>query len=356
MTKIDTVIIDEETRQLAPTQDQKWIFPPSFSSKHQPRSPDSSTTKNSVTKTANTTTPKTTAARNQDTTQWHHNLASFEKGGLVFFLHIPKTGGSTIRINIEEKLAENIKYYFISGLGLYEQIWPQVQRYVSMPITGRRQRLPIFVEIHGRDSPNLLQLHSKLLEIKKAASKHNVPTYFFTILREPLQYQLSYFNFFHVQYGKINPKAAKRYFPQVAAPNADNLLKYAPINPQCQFMARGELSLRNFTALPIKPVVTTKECQQIYQVLHETMDWIGTTERLDIETLSILKHLLNLPPTFIFDPQLVMSSSNKTINEVSSSTLLSYQQLNSSTISQLRSMNQLDVELYTKIQNDHPPF
>jgi hypothetical protein len=256
--------------------------------------------------------------------------SAFDKGGLIFFLHIPKTGGSTIRRNLEER--EGIIYHFVSGAGIYKENIPHVRRYVSTET--KRKRNVVILEVHGRDSPNLLQLRKTLLGLKRMATKQNVPTFFFTVVRDPMAYAISYFNFFHVQYGR------QKYFPQVE-PTESNLLKYSLYNPQCQFLARGEFSLRNMTH---KQVPSEEECQEVHKVLLETMDWVGTTERLSVEILPMLRRVLKLEPEFEFQRFTV---SKKFPNES-----ISYNQLSQSGIERIQSMSRLDSELYGKLHDE----
>ena len=258
-------------------------------------------------------------------------LPSFENGGFVFFLHIPKTGGTTIRNKLQSGVA-NINYGFVSGLGLFNQTLPVVEQYIR--IASPRKRAIIFLEIHGRDSPNLLQLRDTLLQWKRVAQKSHVPTFFFTILREPLSFALSYFNFFHVQRGK------NKHFEQVN-PTQENFVRLALYNPQCQFLARGERSLR----ARVKQQPTKKECQQVQDVLLETMDWVGTTESMSSETIPILKRLLKLDD-LSFEPQRVSSKGG----DMS----LSRNQLSTSTIQLVRGMSSFDRELYDNIPQQYP--
>jgi hypothetical protein len=250
-------------------------------------------------------------------------LPSFEKGGLVVFLHIPKTGGTTLRLNLMQQ-SDILNYIFVAGAGLYNNSKPVIQRYLTT--NTNRKRKTIFLEIHGRDSPHLLELQDTLKEWKELAHQFHHSIFYFTILREPISYAVSYFNFFHVQ--RKNP-----HFDQVPATEA-NLLRYSLYHPQCQFLARGEYSLRQ----TIKQQPSLQECEQVYQTFLDSMDWIGTTERMTEETLRLVQRLLPLPDNFAFPPQLV---SSKLGHES-----LSLQDLSPSTVSKLEAMSTFDRDLY----------
>jgi hypothetical protein len=119
---------------------------------------------------------------------------------------------------MQQTTQNTIQYHFASGAGLYKESLPTIWHYLS---TTTKQKRPIlFLEVHGQDAPHLLELQATLLKWKRVATKNQIPTFFFTILREPMPYAMSYFNFFHVQRPK---KTSNKDFPQVAPAEA-NLL------------------------------------------------------------------------------------------------------------------------------------
>ena len=359
-----------------------WVFyKPSSSS-----SPSSSmrsigrsnhtTTKISSYLSSSSTTPKVASLS---------SLPSFEDGGFIFFLHIPKTGGTTIRTTLQDAsspplspsstssssssrhvgiLQNRLNYGFVSGRGGYDKNLPTIERYLrtnpnshndqkQRTRRNKRARRPIlFLEIHGRDSPNLIELRDTLLLWKHVATQHNISTFFFTILRDPIQYALSYFNFFHLQRKNKN-------FVFIKNPSELDLLKYSLFNPQCQFLSRGEYSLRsNDTNHKYQP--TQDECQHVYNVLLETMDYISITETMDYDILPILSHLLNLQPqqqqqqngssnaTTIFAKQRVSIKNDTSTNSIT------FSQLSPSTISTLEyNMSLYDRQLYNTIKQDY---
>lgn len=254
-------------------------------------------------------------------------LPSMDQGGLIVFHHVPKTGGTTIRMGLE-KPGGKIKYHFCSGRKIFDETVPKVGMYFRMAPKMRKKPIMI-VEVHGRNAPTLIELEPFLIKWKDQATKAGIPTFYFTILREPWSHAISYFNFFYVQ--RENP-----YFTLVNA-TEENFASHTLNNPQCQFLVRGEFSLRNTT----KQVMHQDECQRVQDIMLSTMDWVGTTESMSTETLPILSHLLHVDKD-IFRSEMV---SNK-----SSNVAISKSQLSQETLDMVDGMLSLDQALYTSMK------
>jgi hypothetical protein len=208
------------------------------------------------------------------------SMALSSKGGVVFFLHIPKTGGTTLRRNLEHY--DHINYIFAKNYSVYWDTAPVVEEAI---VHGTPNRTILFYEVHANTSPSFFRLRNRLARWKETAKQNNVPVFFFTVLREPLAFAFSHFNFFHVQ--RRNPT-----FEQCNA-TTDNFLRLSLQNPQCQFLFKGEPSLR--AQKPKNRAVRREDCIAVRDSLFRLMDWIGTTERLSNETMAILSNVLDLP-------------------------------------------------------------
>jgi len=264
-------------------------------------------------------------------------------GGFILFLHVPKTGGTTIRDAMMTKSDLLVEYHFVSGRKLFNQANIKAMKYLTSPSPSNRnessqqsRRKTFFLEIHGRDSPNLLELMDTIQTYRDMAHQHNIPIFTFSILREPMAFAISYFNFFYVQRGP-NP-----YFRQVE-PNESNLVELNLYNPQCQFLSRGEMSLR----LPSssKAIPTEEECLSVYDALIKQMDWVGTTEQLDGTTLPLLRKVLgSLPASTLSFPSRQVSRQTK--NES-----VAPHELSPTAVGTLRDMSRLDQDLYDKIKD-----
>jgi Sulfotransferase family len=273
-------------------------------------------------------------------------------GGFILFLHVPKTGGTTIRDALMKY--DQVQYHFVSGRKLFDKAHINAMKYLSMVSSSssnnknndKKRRKTFFLEIHGRDSPHLLELVGTIQIYRRMAQEHDIPIFIFSMLREPISYALSYFNFFHVQRGP-NP-----YFPQVE-PTETNLLEYSLYNPQCQFLARGEMSLRQRRRKGVdnKPMPSIEECQLVQDALRNHMDWVGTTEQLNESTLPILRQVLVVGD----DPSSShLSFPTKRVSRHGRNESLALADLSFSTLAALQNMSRLDQELYHNIQSTFP--
>jgi hypothetical protein len=245
-------------------------------------------------------------------------------GGVVFFLHIPKTGGSTIRRNIETY--DRINYIFAKNYSTYRETVPQVEDAI---IHGTTNNTVLFYEIHATTAPSFHKLRKRLRRWKETAQTNNVPFFVFTVIREPVAYAFSHFNFFHIQ--KRNPT-----FEQCNA-TEEEFIRLTLYNPQCQFLFQGEPSMR---AQKFKNVMIQKdECENVKNEAIELFDWIGTTEKLSNETFVLLERMLGLPKNHTWENQKVSKEIQDVYfgRENTTSTVLQWIEGNMSTF---------DLELY----------
>ena len=274
-------------------------------------------------------------------------LPDFSSGGLVFFLHIPKTGGTTIRRNIEQ--FDHIHYVFAKNYSTYWETAPLVEDMIGTE-NGKSYKSNnkneiqnnntiLFYEIHATTAPSFYKLRKRLRRWRETASRNNVTIFFFTILRSSLPYAISHFNFFHVD--QRNPT-----FEQCDA-TEESFIRMSLENPQCQFLYMGENSMRGQKAKNI--TITQDECHLVQKELFDSMDWVGTTEGLSNETLPLLRNLLKLPKDFAFERYRVTTTVTKKDKQY-----FGVDNLTSFAIQSINSMSSLDIDLYESAKRQYP--
>jgi len=118
----------------------------------------------------------------------------YETGGLVVFLHIAKTGGSTIRDNFDKSSRfPNVKVARVLHEAKMED--DAIVHFVSSENTRNETLL---LEFHGgRGQPlTMFQLHPYIHQWRSMAKANDKSLFVFTMLREPSSFYVSYFNFF----------------------------------------------------------------------------------------------------------------------------------------------------------------
>ena len=238
-------------------------------------------------------------------------------------------------MNLREE--KRIEIHFAKDKKRYQSTNDFVENAVRI---GTEKKRIIFYEIHAMDTPSYWNLRNKLQRWRSTAKARNVPVFFFTVLRESLSYAVSHFNFFHVQ--EKNPS-----FPKANA-TEQNLIEYSLYNPQCQFLYKGERSMRaqkKDTQGIIK--VNPEICDNVYESFFETLDWVGTTERLSNETIPLLTKLLNLSDSFVW-------SRRMETTKITNVTTINRTALSAPTMEAIHDLSELDTKMYGSVLVDFP--
>ena len=286
--------------------------------------------------------------------------------GVIFFLHVPKTGGTTIRRNVEQ--LDNIHYVFARNYSTYYETAPLVEEAIlgqsneqthqvrsntptiqnNIKSNNRKNGTILFYEVHATTAPSFFRLRSRLRRWRDTAERNNVPVFFFTILREPVSFAFSHFKFFHVE--ERNPT-----FERCNA-TEDNFIRLSLENPQCQFLYKGEPSMRAQKAVQMNDgtgttiqnksnvIVQPDHCQQIQHQMIDLLDWVGTTDNLSNETIPLLAHVLGLNGTLVEEQWAPHKISNVGFD---------VRNVTASTIEKIHAMSTLDQKLYEEVPNLH---
>jgi len=199
-------------------------------------------------------------------------------GGVILFLHVPKTGGTTL----SSLLSESVDHFHN---GWTKRGFRKGSAALERALNNWTNASHCF-ELHSGDAPSYMSVQGRLNGWRKQCSDQGIPFFAFTVLREPAKMAISYFNFYHG--GK------HRRYKRFTHASEQDFLNHTLPNPQCLFLSRGEISY-----LPenqhLREGLNASECNAVYDALRSNLDWIGTTENLTTVTIPLLEQVLGRP-------------------------------------------------------------
>jgi hypothetical protein len=203
------------------------------------------------------------------------HLPRFNDTGVVFFYHLAKTGGTTIRENFQRhrKRVRVVRAWDNATVA-------SAYREIEDVVNGDTRRL-LLIEWHG-GVPGLPQLHSKIQHWRAKAAQQRVPFFTTVLVREPLAFHVSHFMFFHHLQCHLFWCGRPLYESTQA-----NLLKAAVPNHQSLMLFRGQRP--KYTR---QDSMDTRDLSSLLDLLDADWDWVGTTEKLQNVTLPILSKIL----------------------------------------------------------------
>ena len=208
-----------------------------------------------------------------------------ENGIILFYYHIPKTGGTSQMAPFERH--PEWRYRMVYGDSKRKRYSKEMYQWIENWVPGNSTK--VYYEYHaGTATPYMEpQIRQDLLVWRAMAKVRNIPFFAFTVVREPLSMAVSHFNFYYA--GK---KQDDRYYWRPNATEADFLELSVP-NPQCLFAVKGEIAYYQAHRESLGPqlYVTKAQCLDVYNAFHNDLDWIGTTDALSSETFKILEQL-----------------------------------------------------------------
>lgn len=276
----------------------------------------------------------------------HHRepvaLPTFDEGGVVLFFHVAKTGGTSIRTIFSDKnLHPNVYLETAYNGTAFLQQGALIDRILTKNTTVPIGKNVLFLETHGLSAPALPFLHPFIQKWKAMATEHNTSFFAFTLVRDPVSYAVSYFNFFNADPCTL-PFCPWRLYN----PTEGNLVQTTEANNQCLLMARdhwGIFFLDNRTA------PSERECNLVYDTLLQDMDWIGTTEKMSSETIPLLTYMLTHNMTRANTALPAFNVMNATKNQ---SVILHKSALSEFTVDYIRSLSYLDQEMHNRAERD----
>lgn len=253
-----------------------------------------------------------------------------DNGMILFYLHIPKTGGTTMMAPFVKH--PDWKYRMVFGFGKQTRYRKEMYDWLDNWEKGTK----VYYEYHaGTAAPYMdSQVREDLLVWRAMAKVRNVPFFAFTVVREPLSMAVSHFNFYYA--ASEDP----RYF-WVPNPTEKDFMELGVPDPQCLFAIKSELAYYKNWRQQGKPIRSTqKACQNVYDAMVHDFDWIGTTEGLSTQTFPILEQLGEVR----YCPEVRNQSRNRINKRTLSQTALDF----------VHNTTQWDRAIYEQAQKDFP--
>jgi Sulfotransferase family len=212
---------------------------------------------------------------------------------IIVFLHIPKTGGSTLREYFQTQVHNATEQYIgLHSIPLWKTTSQQVTDYLHASGPDAADG-PLFLEDHVYP-PVTTTLLPKIHYWRALAKRRRVPFFAFTVVREPISLCLSYFNFFFVQQPNLHHQNTPG-FPRQGT--EEEFRQQFIVNPQVGMLTNTQgARCKNLTHVGI--------ARKAIVALIAAMDWIGTLDTLNEEILPLVAYLAKMNYT--------MSRSQKT--------------------------------------------
>lgn len=276
-------------------------------------------------------------------------------GGFLLFYHVAKTGGTTIRTLFERMANERPDDFMSRRITLYNfsidkkpmqkgDSCPPINHKAKHRIKNLLSTIESMMESKEPDRTMLMEIHGgeyglkamteHINEWRKLSKMKNRPFFVFTLVRDPVEFSLSYFNYFHYN--------CSMSFCNDIYENAteENLLKATNSHPnlQCFFLLHDMHASFYNRCRP-----TETECNNVYEDMKQSLDWIGTTENISHDTMPLLTHMLE---------GAVKRPHNENEHKANTSIKGILKKLDERTVNSLKSSNELDLKIYHRVKED----
>lgn len=222
----------------------------------------------------------------------------FTNGGIIAFYHMYKTGGSTTGMMFS-KLAD--EYEDRMNFTMVREFIRWDEECLPALDMAQYEEKIVLLELHvehpSPQFPSLVDLAPTMKRWRMEAHRRKVGFFAFTLVREPVSHSISFFNFFQVRLDSYdrdwNPWRAQ-------APTETNLMQQFVPDRQCRMLGSDPEGTMSAPASgmweppPTPKNVDLRNCrmQELYDAIWDTMDWVGLTENLNIETLPLLSKMI----------------------------------------------------------------
>jgi len=209
-----------------------------------------------------------------------NNLPDLSKGGIVLFFHMPKAGGSSIRAAAQKH--NQVEYHSNEHISM-EVAKKTIQDWtLSDDLIGEGKKVKFF-ELHW-ELESVVAMEMELNSWRAHAKLNEIPFFVLTIVRDPYDAYISFYNFFCIFLSKAG---------HVLCPgphSVEHMIEISPDNPQTRWLCYATtLDKVGSKAGEERHKLPVQEClPRLFDIVGAQFDWIGTQKRM-IETVGVLR-------------------------------------------------------------------
>ena len=240
-----------------------------------------------------------------------------EKGLIVVFIHVPKSGGTSIRSALSKESDE-----FLFGLG--EEA---CRKHVDTMYRKLQNWTPgkfVLFELHTLTCPPYMALRHHFETWRSMAAAQEVPFFSFSMVREPFSNAVSWYAYY------FGPVGFRHELTE------DDFKSHLVHNVQSLFLARSEEAYRKEE---LRSGYNRQEFETVARYFLQDMDWVGTLEQQSTDTQIILDRVTKT--TLVYEHK----------NESPGGDSFGKANVSAATKQWVLDENKWDIELYKQVQS-----
>jgi len=189
-----------------------------------------------------------------------------------------------------------------------------------------------------------MELEPYLKEWRELSKQHNASFFAFTLVREPLSFVESYYNFFYKNCRfRWCERDQNNENYQINDVVEEQFLEHLVPNRQC-FLLRYISTVCGMQRQVYDDCAANEDdCDDVYNVMVDSLDWVGTTKNLNHDTLPMLSYML----TGSFQSENHLTSI---ISNVHHKKFSIWTNSTESFIKQVKDRNLLDQQIYDNVE------